>query len=73
MATASEPSVGKILLLLAVFLVPGVPIVAVAWSALNDVVAGELRRLVVAVPATIVFASLLVLFGRSLRRLDARR
>jgi hypothetical protein len=73
MATASEPSVGKILLLLAVFLIPGVPIVAVAWSALNDVVAGELRRLVVAVPATIVFAILLVLFGRSLRRLDARR
>jgi len=73
MATAREPSVGRILMLLAAFLIPGIPLVAVAWSAVNDVAAGQLGRLVVAIPATAAFAVLLAIFGRLLRRLDAGR
>jgi NADH:ubiquinone oxidoreductase subunit K len=73
MATARELSVGKILMLLAAFLLPAIPLVAVAWSAVNDVAAGQLERLVVAIPATAAFAVLLAIFGRLLRRLDAGR
>ena len=61
---------GRILLILAVFLLPAIPLVAVAWSAVNDVAAGQLGRLVVAIPATAAFAVLLVFFGRRLQRLD---
>jgi hypothetical protein len=73
MATTRKPSVGKIVSLLAAFLIPGVPLVAVAWSAVNDVAAGQVGRLVVAIPTTGAFAILLALFGRLLRRLDAGR
>ena len=73
MATAREPSVGRILVLLAAFLIPGVPLVAVAWSAVNDVAAGQLARLVVAIPSTAAFAILLAVFGRLLRRLETSR
>lgn len=71
MATAREPSVGRILMLLAAFLIPGIPLVAVAWGAVNDVAAGQLDRLAVAIPATVAVAVLLAIFGRLLRRLDA--
>jgi len=63
----------KDLTLLAAFLLPAIPLVAVAWSAVNDVAAGQLERLVVAIPATAAFAVLLAIFGRLLRRLDAGR
>jgi hypothetical protein len=72
MAAPREPSIGRILLLLAVFLLPGIPLVAVAWSAVNDVAAGQLGRLVVAIPATAALAVLLFFFGRRLQRLDDR-
>jgi hypothetical protein len=73
MATAREPGVGKILLLLAAFLVVGIPLVAVTWSAVNDAAAGQLGRLIVALPMAAAFAILLAVLGRQLRRLDSRR
>ena len=73
MTTAPEPSVGRIIGLLAAFLIPSVPLVAITWSAVNDVAAGQIGRLVVAIPTAGAFAILLALFGRRLRRLDASR
>lgn len=73
MATDREPSFGKIVMFLAAFLLPAIPLVAIAWSAVNDVAAGQLGRLFVAFPATAAVAVLLAVFGRLLRRLDAGR
>jgi hypothetical protein len=73
MANSEELGVGKIFLVLAVFLAVGVPIVAIMWNAVNDVVAGDLRRLMVAVPAAAIFVAFLVFFGRQLQRLGSRR
>jgi hypothetical protein len=73
MATAPEPSVGRIVALLAGFLIPGVPLVAITWKAVNAVAAGQVERLLVAVPTAGAFAVLLALLGRRLRRLDTGR
>ena len=48
----------------------GVPIVAVLWDALNRVVAGELGRLVIALPALAVFIAYLFVLGNRIRRLE---
>jgi hypothetical protein len=58
------------MLLIAVFVVVGVPIVAVLWDAVNHVVEGELGRLVVAVPALAVFIAFLFVLGNRIRRLE---
>ncbi|HEX6212919.1 MAG TPA: hypothetical protein VF136_19215 [Methylomirabilota bacterium] len=73
MATAPEPSVGRIVALLAAFLIPGVPLVAITWNAVNAVAAGQVERLLVAIPTAGALAVLLALFGRRLRRLEAGR
>jgi hypothetical protein len=71
MAGVEDPGAGKMFVVLAVFLIIGVAIVAVMWSALNEVIAGSLGRLVVAFPMVIVFLVFLALFGRQLQRLDS--
>jgi hypothetical protein len=73
MAEAEDPGAGKIFVVLAVFLVVGVAIVAVMWSAVNEVIAGSLGRLVVALPMLIVFLVFLFVFGRQLQRLESQR
>ena len=73
MRKRDEPGVGRILLVLAAFLIAGVPMVAIAWNAVNEVAAGELRLLLVAVPMALLFVGLLVVFGHRLGRLDRER
>lgn len=64
--------IGRLFVFLAVALVIGAPLVAYIWDSVNRIVAGEYRRLIVAVPLAIVFFAFLVLFGRQLqRRLEA--
>lgn len=72
MATRDEPGVGRIVLVLAAFLVVGIPMVAIGWNAVNLALAGDLRQLLVAVPLVLLFAGFLVLFGRRLQRLERR-
>jgi hypothetical protein len=73
MAGTEDPGAGKIFVVLAAFLVLGVAIVAVLWNAVNEVVAGSLGRLVVALPMLLIFLAFLVVFGRQLQRLESRR
>jgi hypothetical protein len=61
---------GRLFLLLAAFLAAGVPIVGFLWHGLNQVVAGDLARLVVVLPLAAVLAGFLVLFARTIRRLE---
>ena len=56
--------------LIGVFVVAGVAIVAVLWDAVNHVVAGELGRLVIAVPALAIFIAFLFVLGNRIRRLE---
>lgn len=64
--------IGRLLVFLAVALVIGAPLVAYIWDAVNRIVAGEYRRLVVAVPLLVVFIVFLAVFARQLqRRLEA--
>jgi hypothetical protein len=63
-------SSGRLFLTLAAFLVIGVPIVAVLWHSVNQVFAGELGRLIVAIPLAIAFVAYLLFFARSVNRLE---
>ena len=58
------------MVLIGVFVLVGVPIVAVLWDAVNHVVAGELGRLVIALPALAVFVAFLFVLGNRIRRLE---
>lgn len=73
MAERDEPGVGKLLALLAVFLVVGAPMVGFLWDALNEIIAGEYGRLIVFLPVLVVFVAFLLLFGRQVQRLDVAR
>jgi hypothetical protein len=70
MTESDAPRVGRIVAFLGVFLVIGVPIVAVLWEAVNEMVAGDLGRVGTALPALIVFVVFLAVFARQLRRLE---
>jgi hypothetical protein len=61
---------GRLFVILAVFLVIGVPIVAILWHSVNQVFAGELARLVVAIPLAVLFVAYLLFFARSVNRLE---
>jgi hypothetical protein len=64
--------IARLFVFLAIALVIGAPLVAYIWDAVNRIVAGEYRRLVVALPLLVVFIAFLVVFGRQLqRRLEA--
>jgi hypothetical protein len=70
MTTDGGPGIGRLVVLLGIFVVVGVPVVAVLWDAVNQVAAGDLGRLVVAVPALAVFAALLIVLAGRIRRLE---
>ncbi len=63
----------RIVLLLAVIVLAGVPFVAILWETLNDLLAAKIdpRRLAVAVPLLVVFLVVLSVAGRALSRLDS--
>ena len=61
---------GRLFLMLAAFLVVGVPIVAVLWHSVNQLFSGDLARAVVAIPLALVFVAFLFLFARSITRLE---
>lgn len=73
MARGESPGAGGLVGLLAAFLIIGVPIVAVLWDAINELVAGQLGRLAVVLPLLVVLAIFLVVFARRLGRLESRR
>ena len=58
----------RLFFFLTVALVIGAPLVAYIWDSLNRIVAGEYRRLMVALPLLVVFVVFLVLFARQLER-----
>ncbi len=70
MATDEGPGVGKILVVLVPFLLVGAPLVALVWSAANDLMEGRYRQVALVIPALVVLLIVLILFGRSLQRLD---
>jgi hypothetical protein len=70
MATDDAPSVGRIVVFLGVFLVVGVPIVAVLWNAVNEIAKGDLGLLAIGLPALALFVVFLVVFARQLQRLE---
>lgn len=63
----------KLFALLAAFLVAGMVIVAILWDAVNDVSAGDLGRLAVALPVAVVFVAFLIVLARQVGRLESRR
>ncbi len=69
----NEQGAGRAALVLGAFLVPGIVIVALFWSATNDAIAGDVRRLAVALPMAVVFLAFLAVFGRRVLRLAERR
>jgi ABC-type enterobactin transport system permease subunit len=70
MATDEGPGVGKILVVLVPFLLVGAPLVALVWSAANDLMEGRYRQVALVIPALVVLLVVLIVFGRSLQRLD---
>ena len=71
MTRPAPPSFTRLLLLMAVFVLVGVPLVAFLWETLNEVLALDVagRRLLWALPVLALFSGLLVLLARRLRRL----
>ena len=61
---------GRLFVILAVFLVIGVPIVAVLWHNVSEVMAGQFGRLIVAIPLLIVLVAYLLFFARTVNRLE---
>ena len=58
----------RLFLFLTVAFLIGAPLVAYIWDSLNRIVAGEYRRLLVALPLLVVFIVFLVVFARQLQR-----
>ena len=66
--------IGRLFVFLAAALVIGAPLVAYIWDSVNRIVAGEYRRVVVALPLLVVFIAFLTVFARQLqRRLEPER
>jgi hypothetical protein len=70
MASDDGPGIGRLVILLGIFAIVGIPIVAVLWDAVNHVAAGDLGRLVVAVPTAAVFVVFLIVLAGRIRRLE---
>jgi hypothetical protein len=70
----TKPSGSPVLLFLGLLLTAaaGVPLVAFLWETINQLLSGHLhiRRILVSIPALLVFAALIRLVGRRLRRLE---
>lgn len=65
-------SATKLILWMLLFVAVGTPMVYVVWSFLNDALQGSVdaTSALVAVPVLAVFAGLLVILGRWVRRFD---
>lgn len=63
----------KLVLLLVITAIAGVPLVAFLWETLNVLLAGHVdaRRLAASAPVLVLFIALLALLGRLLGRIDA--
>lgn len=74
MATNSTTSSGKTFLLMAAYVLIGVPLVAVLWELLNDVLALkiELNDLLIGVPVLLLFIGYLKVLSRRLQQWGAR-
>jgi Na+/melibiose symporter-like transporter len=72
MASQTGTSFGKLIGIIAVFTLLGIPVLAFLWETLNKLIAGvfEPWRLLVSVPVLLVFVVLLWFLARSLSRLD---
>lgn len=75
MQRPGEPSGGQIVGWLVVFTLVGVPLVSYLWGTLNDALAGHVvrSRLLLAVPALVVFVAVLVVMSRRVRAWDGRQ
>jgi hypothetical protein len=68
-----SPSAGVLLAVIAAFVIVGFPLVYVIWETINQVLTGNLGAVRPALffPALVVFAVLLVVLARVLRRWSA--
>ena len=65
-------STGKLIGLMAVFVVLGMPLVWYLWTVVNEVLTGHVngRHVLIALPVLVVFLALLVLLSKAVRRWD---
>lgn len=65
-------STGKLIGLISLFVVLGMPLVWYLWTVVNELLTGHLdgQRLLLAVPVLAVFLTLLVFLSRAVRRWD---
>ena len=70
MAPPPDAPLGKLILWMAAFVVVAIPLVAVLWETLNEVLALQLdtRQLLIALPALAAFVGVLWLLRRRLQR-----
>lgn len=64
---------GGLMLVMAAFVIVGAPLVYLLWRVVNDLLTGQVvgTRLLLAVPALVVFIILLNVLARTVRRWDA--
>ncbi len=73
MNDVNTPSQARLIGLMAIFVLAAVPLVAVLWEALNELLALKVdSSLLLAVPAALLFAGLLYIMSRTLRKNGAR-
>lgn len=65
----------KLTIGIALFVLAGFPLVAYLWETLNQLMDGEVRpaRLAMSIPVVLLFAALLALLSRAVRRWEAER
>ncbi len=63
-------SFGKVLALMALYVLLGIPLVAYLWETINELLAFDVDpvRLLIAVPVLLLFLGLLILLNRLVRR-----
>ncbi len=63
-------SFGKVLALMALYVLLGIPLVAYLWETINELLAFDVNpvRLLIAVPVLLLFLGLLILLNRLVRR-----
>ena len=64
---------GGLMLVMAAFVIVGTPLVYLLWRVVNDLLTGQVvgTRLLLAVPALVVFIIVLNVLARTIRRWDA--
>lgn len=71
MTQTTEPSYGRLILFMALFVLAGLPLVAYLWETLNELLALHVRpdRLINSIPLLVLFGGLLVFLAGRLRRI----